>query len=818
MADITQQWFDATSVGADYKTMHIWEGDGDELRAFELNFTGGYINQSDVKSFMVKTTTQERTDLEVSFVGSNTVTLSEAVPVGYRVTIYRDTNKLEPLAKFSDGAIITANNLDRNSKQAIFAVAEMVDRFDSVTDTANEAIATAYASLAKSEQAVEYSTEALDIANSTFAAADRAEAAAAASAESAQQSATASEEAVTTANGIAGTANQALSNSETALGTANNIAGTANTALTNSEDALNTAQAAQATASGIETRTLRVSSGSLNPLAPVGTAENKIVVIRGGQPVWEDPAVASGDVLSKLGVTTGASLVGTPYGGNLSERMALLPYNRKGALGSGVVLQSGDDVVTYNGMFYQYTGTFPHTSSETTVTGYRCLGLLNGWPLNHTRNWGIVPGSSNHTEALQLMVANSLPDTTLISDGQAINIAGLQLTTTYPSVKFKGFRFAPFYVSGATSVDVMINITRGGIVMEDVTFNKPATGLTVTSAIQATDALNLRFDRISSTGTGGTYSTYFRLFNVKESGFSNLRIDLDPSNMGGTLIESNYCVNNTFSDSFVGFGQYGLRCTSVVHPTNSYASEGWLVDNVVAVFFDNPLYMQRVTAANITNCVFDFCGTRGYEFTLGGHNLISNCWFANRATSSTTNPFCVVAGTTHEGLTLSNCDFVNNNGINTSPLFSHNGLAAQGTKVVNCRSKSFAEGVILHAASALLGNTFYNSGAATYNVAARNTLMGNMRLENKSVWAAGSTFTELQLSNGIQSAGIRGRNSSISDRAGMDMYTTLGGVQNVVLRLIDDNITMPRLPATLEATIVGGLYAGEDGIIRIRRT
>lgn len=515
----------------------------------------------------------------------------------------------------------------------------------------------------------------------------------------------------------------------------------------------------------------------------------------------------------------GAALVNTPYNGNVQQLIGLSPFKRIGDIGSGVSIENAADAVKYNGMYYIYEGTLPHISTEISPDdNYRCVGLLNGWPVNHTMNWGIDGGTADHTAALQLMIKSASPNTTLISDGRDINIAGLNLTVDYPAVKLKGFRFAPFFVAGEVTIPVIGTITRSGIVLEDITVVKPPSGSTVTSGFIVNDALNLRVNRVVLTGTSGVIGTIFKCTNMKESGFSGLRCDLDPTNMTGVWIESNYCVNNTLSDSFVGFGTNLIHCTTATHPTYSYASEGWLVSNVIAVYFDNPLYMQRVTALHVVNCIFDFCGTRFYEFTLGGHNLISNCWFANRSTSSTTTAPCTVAGSTHTGLTLSSCDFINSNGTNTTPLLSHNGNSAYGTKVINCRAQGFSEGIVLHAASVMMGNTFQDAGASTYNIAAKSVVKGaGMSLENKLAWVAGSTFFDLAFSNGLQSSGIRGITSSQVDRAGMDFYTTLAATKNVVFSLIDDNIVTPRLPTTTAATVANGLYAGSDGIVRINR-
>lgn len=249
--NIIDQWFAAASVGENYKTMHVWDGDGNASRVFELNFQGGYINQADVKAFMVNKTTQARTDLTVKFTGTNTVTLSQAVPTTHQVTIYRDTNKTAPLAAFADGAIITALNLDRNAKQAVFAVAEMVDRFDSVTATAQDAIATAYSALDKANTAITTANGAVTTANAASDAAGKA---------------------VTTANAASGRADTAISTANSAKATAEGIDAKVNQAVATANAANTTAGQANDTANGIDAKATQAQSDAAKAKTDAATA------------------------------------------------------------------------------------------------------------------------------------------------------------------------------------------------------------------------------------------------------------------------------------------------------------------------------------------------------------------------------------------------------------------------------------------------------------------------------------------------------------------------------------------------------------------
>lgn len=146
----TQEWLNADSTEPDYLTMVTVTADGVSDQ-YEFNFPGGYLNRADIKAYMFVSETAERTDLAVSFVADSTVKLSPAQPAGARVTIYRDTPKSLPLINFLDGAMIEGRNLDRNAKQCIFAIAEILDKYNIVYQQVE--LAEMYAKAAKASAA-----------------------------------------------------------------------------------------------------------------------------------------------------------------------------------------------------------------------------------------------------------------------------------------------------------------------------------------------------------------------------------------------------------------------------------------------------------------------------------------------------------------------------------------------------------------------------------------------------------------------------------------------------------------------------------------
>lgn len=295
MADLITEWFMEPSVRANYRTMVYYPGAGQDT--FDINFEGGYINRSDVKAFMVKDDTRDRVNLGVTFVGGSTsrVKVSQVVPKGWTVCIFRDTPKAKPLAQFTDGAIINEKNLDRNAQQAMFAVSEMVDRFDSTVDSVESALKEVYEANQKSEQAIKTANEAkviaqgaVQTANSAVTKADQAISTANTASSKADGAIKTANEAKSIAQGLDAqikaanatsakaveTANQANATANNALKVANGIDAKATQALNNSTTALNTAN-------GVDAKATQAQKDAKEALEKANTAINTGNVAKG---------------------------------------------------------------------------------------------------------------------------------------------------------------------------------------------------------------------------------------------------------------------------------------------------------------------------------------------------------------------------------------------------------------------------------------------------------------------------------------------------------------------------------------------------------
>ncbi|MCD9228594.1 phage tail fiber protein [Ralstonia pseudosolanacearum] len=215
-----------SSTGDGYRNSVVaLPGDGSKT-TFDFNFGGGYIDKSHIKAYTYDTSNGHTQPVPFTWAGPNTIRVVPAPATGIHVVIYRDTPKSQPLVDFSTNASMTEKNLDLMAQQAIFAAAEMVDRFDSIN--------------AGSSEAIERSVTALNTANTALSNSN----AATATANSAATSATAA----------VGTANTASADATNALNTANGIDAKATTALNSSASAVTTADSASATANGIDAK------------------------------------------------------------------------------------------------------------------------------------------------------------------------------------------------------------------------------------------------------------------------------------------------------------------------------------------------------------------------------------------------------------------------------------------------------------------------------------------------------------------------------------------------------------------------------------
>lgn len=213
-----QAWVDAVRNGGVKNSMNKFTGDGVKT-VYDVNFAGGYLYKADIRAYKVSPA-NAKADVTVTAVDGNRVTLSAPVEAGWTLVIYRDTPKNAPLVDFSDNSIVNERNLDTNFQQAIFSVAEMLDRFDDTVTFTLDAYAAAAQASASATSALASSQAAAESASSAAFSASAAATAATQTAASQSAASTSASQAASSQLGAATSAGTAVQAANTAAGAA----------------------------------------------------------------------------------------------------------------------------------------------------------------------------------------------------------------------------------------------------------------------------------------------------------------------------------------------------------------------------------------------------------------------------------------------------------------------------------------------------------------------------------------------------------------------------------------------------------------------
>lgn len=122
------------------------------------------------------------------------------------------------------------------------------------------------------------------------------------------------------------------------------------------------------------------------------------------------------------------------------------------------------------------------------------------------------------------------------------------------------------------------------------------------------------------------FDKVFQLNGVKESNFSEIRAKNNLTDQTGTIFELNYSVNNTFTDSVIGFAKYGFHLTETQEPEYSHRNEGVIITGVTTYYCETVVNAPNVTMLQIDNCIFDFTQKTGINCGNGGGLYINNTW------------------------------------------------------------------------------------------------------------------------------------------------------------------------------------------------
>jgi hypothetical protein len=270
------------------------------------------------------------------------------------------------------------------------------------------------------------------------------------------------------------------------------------------------------------------------------------------------------------------------------------------------------------------------------------------------------------------------------------------------------------------------------------------------------------------------WTRFFHLVDVKESFFTNLNIYLDSATKAGTIFYLDYCVNNTFSDSFIGFCEHGVFASATSQPTSGYKSEGWLMSNVIIVFPQKAMTIDAGTLFSVINCCFDFCETWGI-FQSNGNNLkVMNNWIA----SNTTNGFIGV-GTTNVVFGVSVIGNVFVRGAAAITGTGGVGLTGPNALVIgNAFQSGMNGGVVTDVGSQVIGNSVSVPGTNISANPTNSTILGTLSVEAnlevagaKGIFPQGVSGSATAGTNGAPPAQVKGYVTvTFNDGTGLTNY------------------------------------------------
>lgn len=278
-----------------------------------------------------------------------------------------------------------------------------------------------------------------------------------------------------------------------------------------------------------------------------------------------------------------------------------------------------------------------------------------------------------------------------------------------------------------------------------------ASGVTVTAGIYMTGLQHV-LRNVSSRSQ--KWPLFILAQDLKESHFSEIRVDNDPATFTGTIFQFDYCVNNTMSDSMLGFCSQAIYGSSIGQPTFGYHTEGLMISNVIIVYANKAVNIDNGTYIAIVNCCFDFIEAIGIFLSNGNTLNVMNSWIA----SNLTNNFIGIGS----GPNVSNVTVQGNTLVRgASPITGTSGLSLPGLSAVvsgNGFQGGMNGGVVTQPTSQVYGNTIAAPGT-TIGALSTTTGVGGTLYVGKDLIVIGDMTVGAITSNnnkGIFPTGLSG--------------------------------------------------------------
>lgn len=305
----------------------------------------------------------------------------------------------------------------------------------------------------------------------------------------------------------------------------------------------------------------------------------------------------------------------------------------------------------------------------------------------------------------------------------------------------------------------VLNINSSKCEIRNLSFVKQK-NVKATTAIFVTGLENV-FNNISSRDQ--KFENFFWAQNLKESHFRNIRVDLDVANHTGNIFKLEHCVNNTFSDSMIGYCNKAFYGSSSAHPTFGYKNEGIVIANVIVVYAAAACNFDFVTFLSITNSIFDFCLTYGVYCSNGQDLKISNTWIA----SDTANNFLAVGTTPNfDDASVMNCTLTKTINNTTANAF---GLSGTNSKVIGNVIKNGMDGGTI-TRGAVIGNSYVGNGAPIIFGGSQTFIEGNLTVNTITV-----TNETLLKAKGLADNATAGAHGTVPPKVAGFMIVNIAG-------------------------------------------
>jgi hypothetical protein len=294
----------------------------------------------------------------------------------------------------------------------------------------------------------------------------------------------------------------------------------------------------------------------------------------------------------------------------------------------------------------------------------------------------------------------------------------------------------------------MVNLGGTNCAFHNLSVNKKS-GVTATAAFFITGLQHV-FDNV--TARDQIWPILFYCQDMKESHFSGLRVDLDVSGKAGKIFHFDYCVNNTLSDSMLGYCDQALYGSSTGKPGPGYHTEGLLINNTIIVYAGKAVNIDNGTFVAINNCIFDFCEVSGVFVTNGGSLSVANTWIA----SNLTNGFIGVGtGGSFDGASVQGCSFVRG----ASPITGTLGVSLPGPNaaVTGNYFGSGMNGGVVTQGGPVHSNMYVGGGTAISAPSSITSVEGALKAGGVDVWVpSGVSGSATAGSNGAPPAQVAG--------------------------------------------------------------